>query len=149
MTWWDAYAYAHWLGRELPSEDEWEVAASGGTPQKYPWGEDFEEKKVNSNADHTPRNPGAKGLKDGFNFWNPVDAISGDKSRFGVVGMAGNVSEWTNTWTPDNRFPIIKGGSYESADVRLDKRMADHDPNKGEESIGFRTISRTPPNAEK
>ena len=145
LTWWDAYAYAHWMGRELPSEDEWEVAASGGSQQKYPWGDEFDAKKVNSNADHNASNPGAKGGIDGFNFWNPVDAIRGDKSPFGVVGMAGNVAEWTNTWTPDNRFPIIKGGSFESADVRLDKRLTDHDPNKGEEFIGFRTISRTAP----
>ena len=149
VTWWDAYAYAHWLGRELPTEDEWEIAASGGSPQKYPWGEEFDAKKVNSNADHDEVNPGIKGKIDGFNFWNPVDAIRGDKSPFGVVGMAGNVSEWTNTWSPDNRFPVIKGGSFVTADVRLDKRIADHDPNKGEEFIGFRTISRKSPDATK
>lgn len=147
VTWWDAYAYARWIGHELPSEDEWEVAASGGSAQKYPWGDEFDAKKVNSNADHNAANPGAKGIVDGYNFWSPVDAIRGDKSPFGVIGMAGNVAEWTNTWTPDNRFPIIKGGSFESADVRLDKRTADHDPNKGEEFIGFRTISRSAPNA--
>ena len=90
-------------------------------------------------------NPGAKGKIDGYNFWNPVDAIRGDRSPLGVVGMAGNVAEWTNTWTPDNRFPILKGGSFVAADVRLDKRTADHEPSKGEEFIGFRTISRTSP----
>ena len=63
--------------------------------------------------------------------------------------MAGNVSEWTNTWTPDNRFPILKGGNYMSADVRLDKRVEDQDGGKGAEHIGFRTVTTNKPsNAE-
>ena len=59
--------------------------------------------------------------------------------------MAGNVSEWVASWTPDKRYPIAKGGNYLSGDVRLDRRMIDRDPNKGEEFIGFRTISKTRP----
>jgi formylglycine-generating enzyme required for sulfatase activity/CheY-like chemotaxis protein len=149
VTWWDAYAYARWLGRELPSEDEWEVAASGGTTQRYPWGNDIDPKKANSAVDHDPNHPEAKGKTDGYNFWNPVDAIRSDRSPFGVVGMAGNVSEWTNTWTTDNRFPIIKGGSFVTPDVNIDRRIDNHEPGKGEEFIGFRTISRTSPQAEK
>ena len=144
-TWWDAYAYAKWKGRELPTEDQWEAAARGPKGFTYPWGDEFDPKKVNSNQDFNAQQPGAKGVVDGYNFWNPVDAIRGDRSPFGVIGMAGNVSEWTATWTPDNRFPIIKGGNFMSADVRLDKRSADHEPSKPEEHIGFRTISKTPP----
>jgi formylglycine-generating enzyme required for sulfatase activity len=49
-----------------------------------------------------------------------VDKIKGDKSELGVIGMAGNLSEWTATWTPDNRFPIVKGGSFMTPDARLD-----------------------------
>lgn len=143
VTWWDAYAYARWLGRELPTADEWEIAATGGKEQKYPWGNEAEAAKANSGVDHLPNNPPAKGKVDGYNFWNPVDAIRGDKSPFGVVGMAGNVSEWTGSWTPERR-PIIKGGSYRDSDVPLDKQVVDRDPSKGEEFIGFRTIKRNP-----
>jgi formylglycine-generating enzyme required for sulfatase activity len=81
---------------------------------------------------------------DGFNFWNPVDAIRGDKSPFGVVGMAGNVAEWVGTWDPVKKRPLIKGGSFMASDLRLD-RSSDSDPNTLSESIGFRTVTHTAP----
>ncbi len=144
VDFWDAYAYAKWKGRELPTEEEWEKAARGPKGSIYPWGDEFDPKKVNSNADFNSNDPAAKGQVDGFNFWNPVDKVKGDKSPFGIVGMAGNVREWTNTWDTGKKHPIIKGGSFMSSDVRLDQRM-DADPSGINESIGFRTISRTPP----
>jgi formylglycine-generating enzyme required for sulfatase activity len=146
VDFWDAYAYAKWKGRELPTEEEWEKAARGTKGFIYPWGEEFDPKKVNSNADYNGNDPGAKGQIDGFNFWNPVDKVKGDKSPFGVIGMAGNVREWTNTWDKGKRHPIVKGGSFMSSDVRLDQRT-DIDPSTATESLGFRTISRTPPNS--
>jgi formylglycine-generating enzyme required for sulfatase activity len=145
VDWWDAYAYAKWKGRELPTEKEWEKAARGTKGFLYPWGDEMDPKKVNSNADFNPNNPSAKGLVDGFNFWNPVDAVKGDKSPFGVVGMAGNVREWTSSWDAQNKHPIIKGGSYMSTDVRLDQRTDNFDPSSYNESLGFRTVSHTPP----
>ncbi len=146
VDFWDAYAYAKWKGRELPTEQEWEKAARGTKGLIYPWGDQFDPKKVNSNADYDANNPSAKGKVDGFNFWNPVDAIKGDKSPFGVVGMAGNVREWTATWDDVKKHPIIKGGSFMSSDVRLDQR-ADADAGAVSEAVGFRTISH--PSTEK
>jgi formylglycine-generating enzyme required for sulfatase activity/DNA-binding NarL/FixJ family response regulator len=144
VTWWDAYAYAKWKGRELPTEQQWEAAARGPKGFIYPWGDEMDPKKVNSNADYDAAHPGAVGNVDGFNFWSPVDAITSDRSPFDVVGLAGNVSEWVATWTPDNRFPVLKGGNFTSADVRLDKRYVDRDASKPEEFIGFRTVSNKP-----
>jgi formylglycine-generating enzyme required for sulfatase activity/CheY-like chemotaxis protein len=145
VDWWDAYAFAKWEGRELPTEKEWEKAARGTKGFLYPWGDELDPKKVNSNADYNPNNPSAKGTVDGFNFWNPVDAIKGDKSPFGVIGMAGNVREWTGSWDAQKKHPIIKGGSYMSTDVRLDQRTDNFEPSYYNESLGFRTISHTPP----
>ena len=49
------------------------------------------------------------------------------------------------TWVKGNKFPIVKGGNFTSPPMTVDANIADHDPNKGEEWIGFRTISRNPP----
>jgi formylglycine-generating enzyme required for sulfatase activity/CheY-like chemotaxis protein len=144
VDWWDAYAYAKWKGRELPTEQEWEKAARGTSGFFYPWGNDFDPKKVNSASDFVATNPEAPGKIDGFNYWGPVDKQR-DKSPFGVIGMAGNVAEWTGTWTKDQKFPIIKGGSYMSVDVRLDKRIDNVPPQTAQENLGFRTVSHSPP----
>ena len=144
VDWWDAYAYAKWKGRELPTEQEWEKAARGNSGFAYPWGNDFDPKKVNSFADFLPTEPAAPGKIDGFNYWGAVDKQR-DKSPLGVIGMAGNVAEWTGTWTKDEKFPIIKGGSFMSNDVRLDKRTDNVPPQTAQENLGFRTVSHKPP----
>jgi formylglycine-generating enzyme required for sulfatase activity/CheY-like chemotaxis protein len=154
VTWWDAYAYAKWLGaqtgtdRDLPTEEEWTVAASGDKQQKFPWGSD-DSSGINTNADHDPKRlntkDGWKGKIDGYNMWAPVDALSGDASPAGVYGLGGNVAEWTATWTADNRFPVIKGGSFITKPTAISYKNENHDPSKGEDWLGFRTISRTPP----
>ena len=144
IDWWDAAAYAKWRRRELPTEQEWEKAARGTKGFIYPWGEDSIPKKANSNADHKPAEPAAEGKVDGYNFWNPVDAVRGDKSPFGVIGMAGNVAEWTGTWDPVKKRPLIKGGSFMASDLRLE-RSSDADPANISESIGFRTVTHTAP----
>ena len=141
VTWWDAYAYAKWRGQQLPTEPQWEAAARGAEGFIYPWGNDRDDKKVNSGADYVPNDTKAKGKVDGWNWWSPVDKVRGDKSPFGIVGMAGNVSEWVDAWTEDKRFPIVKGGNYMSADVRLDKRVENQDPSKGTDQTGFRTVT--------
>ena len=144
VDWWDAWAYAKWKQRELPTEQEWEKAARGTKGFIYPWGDDADPKKANSNTDYHGGDPAAKGETDGFVFWNPVDRIKSDKSPFGVVGMAGNVAEWIATWDPAKKHPMVKGGSFMSSDIRLDSRK-DLDANSTSEALGFRTVTHTPP----
>lgn len=144
VDYWDAYAYAKWKGRDLPTEEEWEKAARGTQGFLYPWGNDPDPKKTNSNADFNPNDPAALGAVDGFNFWNPVDKVLGDKSPYGVMGMAGNLREWTGTWNMRTRTVIAKGGGFKSPDSRVDQRV-DLDPGAHDEALGFRTVSRTPP----
>lgn len=123
VTWWDAYAYAKWKNRDLPTEEEWEAAARGTAGFKYPWGADLKLNKFNSNEGYKPLAPGATKTPDGFNYWSPVDEFSGDESPLGVIGMAGNVSEWVYRKEQSKEIPVLKGGSFAGPPVAMFDRV--------------------------
>ena len=120
VTFWDAYAYAHWRGkileagapRDLPTEEEWEAAARGPHGYKYPWGDDLKLGNFNSNQGYKPLMPGSTKTEDGYNYWAPVDRFTSDVSDFKVVGMAGNVCEWVYRKEGNREIPLLKGGSF-------------------------------------
>ncbi|HNV71112.1 MAG TPA: SUMF1/EgtB/PvdO family nonheme iron enzyme, partial [Candidatus Ozemobacteraceae bacterium] len=80
VDWFDAYAYANWAGKRLPSENEWEAAAGNGLGRDYPWGNTFGPKWCNT-GDYPLR----------------VGLYPAGASPVGVLDMAGNVWEWTAT----------------------------------------------------
>ncbi|MEM8953287.1 MAG: SUMF1/EgtB/PvdO family nonheme iron enzyme [Verrucomicrobiota bacterium] len=152
VDWWDAYAYARWKGRRLPTEKEWEKAARGREGLIYPWGNEFDPARLNSGRDYDPESlDGSGGELDGYVFWAPVDAIAGDSGPYGVIGQAGNVSEWTASWDyhpayPDRMVPVKRGGSFLARD-QLEANIR-RPANSAEErgvSLGFRTASSERP----
>ncbi len=149
LDWFDAYAYAKWRGRRLPTEQEWEKAARGSEGNVYPWGNEPAPARVNSGADAS-RDPAQGGQIDGFKRWSPVDALAEDRSPFGVMGMGGNVSEWTATWaeSPDLggvKVPVIRGGNWGNPDVDTRRRLLRLDALQSDVSLGFRTVADQPP----
>jgi hypothetical protein len=101
----------------------------------------------NSGLDHESTAEVKAGSVDGFKLWSPVDAIMTDESRYGVIGLAGTVSEWTATWSnhpdfPDRKVPLKRGASFATgAGFELTARRAADSSGERNFWTGFRIVS--------
>jgi serine/threonine-protein kinase len=106
VDWYDAWAYCRWRGGRLPTEQEWEKAASWDPKLKrkraYPWGDEFVAKYCNSNSP-----------EDGFAQTCPVNEFPKGASAYGCYNMAGNVWEWCGSWSEaPGSARVLRGGSW-------------------------------------
>jgi formylglycine-generating enzyme required for sulfatase activity len=162
VTWQVAYAYCEHKAKRLPTEAEWEYAASNGKGnQVYPWGN---EPPDSSRANYQ----GYKGHAVEVGLYPPND--------LGLYDMAGNVWEFVlDSWSDDfySRSPVnnpvngrktysrtelyrinsrrvIRGGSWGGADVNLRNRFRDsHPPLGAGDHVGFRCVKEVTSTSDK
>ncbi len=146
VTWDQAQTFCQAQGGRLPTEAEWEYAATGGDGRRYPWGNDFDSSLVPVSAGDTLA----------------VGSFPGGISPFGAYDMAGNVLEWVSDWYSQGFYAsspaenptgpdtgnqkVLRGGSFGAGDASLylTTRRYIRNPAGADVDIGFRCVQPLP-----
>jgi formylglycine-generating enzyme len=147
VNWREAREYCRFMGGDLPSEAQWELAAHGDSRRSFPWGDAL--------------SPELARYAGGATEPSDVSAYPKGKSFFGVLGMAGNVwelvldryvapySSETHSVDPlqleGGSDRVMRGGSYRSPPHTLRARArAAIAEQEARADVGFRCAYALP-----
>jgi len=147
ITWFEANDFCEWVGGELPTEAQWEYAATArGLVMKYPTGNEIDQGMANFSG---------TGKKDRWNRLAPVAKFPAN--MLGIYDLAGNVYEWCYDYyksdsysipayldprgTATSMFKVLRGGSWyhDKEQLRCSDRFR-YMPVARMSFVGFRVV---------
>lgn len=147
ISWYDALAYCRWLSAKLnlnirlPTEWEWQWAAAGSKRQVYPWSNEWNVARANTD-------------EAGIGRTVAVGLYPLGRSPFGIDDMAGNVWQWclnsyaepSNVTLETNSSPVRRGGSWDldPGSCRTSHRDSLGSPLSDRYHLGFRLCCGSP-----
>lgn len=140
VSWASAKAFCAWDGSRLPSEAEWEFAASGGEERVFPWSVPPNDVSIDQQ----------RACYAGCGAPKSSGSIPLGAGRWGHEGLAGNVWEWVLDWygpydgPPGTEKRVARGGDYGQvpSSLRAAKR-AMLDPESLYDYVSFRCATTT------
>ena len=153
VSWFDAMAYAVWLGGRLPTEAEWEVAARAGAETAYAFGDD--PRQLGRYAWYHASSGGR---------WQPAGRFAPEPrepNRWGLSDMHGNVWEWVADWygsysaapqknpwgPPGGGVRVKRGGGFGNpAETLRAANRSWNAPEVRDGGLGFRVAFSVAPN---
>jgi len=162
LTWQQAKDFCAWVtpGGRLPSESEWEYAATGPVHLKYPWG-DSPEPTCSNNTAVFNEVGGTSGYGCGNGGTLPVGSKIAGASWCGALDMSGNLWEWCEDWwhgdytgAPDNGSAwllptgstrVLRGGGFHNGAVTMrSAKRTGHTPSSRRAYLGARCLRPLP-----
>ena len=169
VDWFDAFAYARWAGKDLPTEYQWEKAARGPTGTIWPWGDAWDPAACNwaghvfgrerFSIDQWREHLCTVTDEHPAHLTTPVKTFAVFASGYGVVDMVGNAWEWTKTdsrtgqfFTPSSQSRstravsvVLRGGAWSSVPgMMYPSYRGQASPMCRHNEIGFRCVKNLP-----